>query len=179
MPHPGHESQPTSAREWSGAVPSNSTGLPILLEYLPWRLMFLGSFAETVDQERIVSGSASPPQPPQLRRHEGSPENDRSRTCPIVASAALSLTYRNYPARTRTLNEGTKIPCVTITPRGIEVAVVSPLLLSIYVSALCQPGTQLRPTNPKKPYSHDGCISLNTCFEYIGIFEAIQLLLPA
>ncbi len=110
MPHPGHESQPTSAREWSGAVPSSSTGLPILLEYLPWRLMFLGSFAETVDQERIVSGSASPPQPPQLRRHEGSPENDRSCPCPIIVSASLLLTYREYPAGTRTLNEGTRTP---------------------------------------------------------------------
>ncbi len=47
-----------------------------------------------------------------------SPENNRSRPCPFAASAALLLTYGSYPARTRTLNEGTKIPCVTITPPG-------------------------------------------------------------
>ncbi len=30
----------------------------------------------------------------------------------------LSFSWGNYPARIRTLNEGTKIPCVTITPPG-------------------------------------------------------------
>jgi hypothetical protein len=31
---------------------------------------------------------------------------------------------KNYPARTRTLNEGTKIPCVTITPRGTSAQIL-------------------------------------------------------